>query len=116
MPFVRKLILQVDQRGFKVLAYCNEHDSVDEQHQWREVRKPVFLQHPFVLKVTMRLTFCIQVRFSFNDKVETLDEVKSQLAKLQMELNSGLTKAGEQQEQSKKNMALKDVSKKHHIK
>lgn len=28
---------QVDQRGFKVLAYCNEHDSVDEQHQWREV-------------------------------------------------------------------------------
>ena len=28
---------QVDQRGFKVLAYCNERDSVDEQHQWREV-------------------------------------------------------------------------------
>ena len=45
-----------------------------------------------------------------------MDEVKNQLAKLQMELNSGLTKAGEQQEQLKKNMALKDRPNKHHIK
>jgi hypothetical protein len=36
---------QVDQQGFKVLAYCNERDSVDEQHQWREVRQPSVLQH-----------------------------------------------------------------------
>ncbi len=33
-------INQVDQRGFKVLAYCNELDSANEQHQWREVSPP----------------------------------------------------------------------------
>jgi hypothetical protein len=32
---------QVDQRGFKVLAYCSEHDSANEQHQWREVSAPL---------------------------------------------------------------------------
>ena len=37
-PRVLDCIVQVDQRGFKVLAHCNEHDSVNEQHQWREVR------------------------------------------------------------------------------
>ena len=58
---------------------------------------------------------CAQVRFSFNHKVETLEEVKSQLAALQAELNAGLAKAGEGTQQSKK-QAVKEGSKKHHIK
>ena len=38
-------INQVDQRGFKVLAYCNELDSANEQHQWREVSPPLSPWH-----------------------------------------------------------------------
>ncbi len=55
------------------------------------------------------------MRFSFNHKVATLEEVKSQLAALQAELNAGLAKAGEGTKQSKK-QAVKEGSKKHHIK
>ena len=36
-PFPPNPFAQVDRRGFKVLAFCNERDSVDEKHQWREV-------------------------------------------------------------------------------
>jgi hypothetical protein len=57
-----------------------------------------------------------QVRFSFNQKVGTLDEVKSQLAKLQTELSSGLSNAGGGGEQPKKAAVAKDATKKHHIK
>jgi hypothetical protein len=39
-PFPPNPFAQVDRRGFKVLAFCNERDSVDEKHQWREVGRP----------------------------------------------------------------------------
>jgi hypothetical protein len=48
--------------------------------------------------------------------VATLEEVKSQLAALQAELNAGLAKAGERTQQSKKQAVVKEGSKKHHIK
>jgi hypothetical protein len=56
------------------------------------------------------------VRFSFNHKVHTLEEVKKQLAQLQAELTSGLTKSSAQAEQSKINQSVKDGARKHHLK
>ena len=76
----------------------------------------------FILSLTSR----VKVRFSFNDKVETLEEVKGQLAKLQAELNSGLSNARQLQQQPTTSSSSKDrtaaaaalqhAPKKHHIK
>jgi hypothetical protein len=57
-----------------------------------------------------------QVRFSFNHKVNTLEEVKGQLAQLQAELGSGLSTAGARAASAPKNAAIKDGAKRHHIK
>jgi hypothetical protein len=59
----------------------------------------------------------LQVRFSFNNLVHTLDEARQQLATLHAELKSGLTQARQTPHQPAMEMTAKDaVSKKHHIK
>jgi hypothetical protein len=83
---------QVDRRGFKVLAFCNERDSADENHQWREVVSPSrqsAVNAPALACVTQEvLTGCAQVRFSFSNLVHTLDEASQQLATMHAELKS----------------------------
>ena len=120
-PFPPNPFAQVDRRGFKVLAFCNERDSVDEKHQWREVGSPsrqsVVKASALACVTQEELTGFAQVRFSFNNLVHTLDEARQQLATLHAELKSGLTQARQTTHQPAMEMAGKDaVSKKHHIK